>query len=160
MFKEFREFAIKGNVVDLAIGIIIGAAFGKIVTSIVEDIVLPPIGVLLGRVNFSNLYVIISGPADPAKRTVALPPGATLSQAKEAGFVTLNYGNFLNNVIQFLIIAFSVFVMVRAINKLKERALPPAETGEPVTKDCPFCLSTIPVKAIKCSHCTADLSPA
>jgi len=148
MLKEFKEFAMRGNVVDMAVGIIIGAAFGTIVKSIVDDVIMPPIGLLLGNVDFSNLFITL-------KQGAAAGPYATLELAKKAGAVTLNYGAFLNTVISFLIVAFSVFLLVKGMNKLKrQQEAPPAE---PTTKECPHCLSTIPIKATKCAHCTSNL---
>jgi len=137
MFKEFKEFAVKGNVVDMAVGIIIGAAFGTIVTSLVQDVIMPPIGLLLGRVDFSNLAITLKEGA------AGVAP------------VTLRYGAFINTIISFLIIALAVFFLVKGINALKrQEAAPPAE---PTTKECPFCFSTIPIKAVKCPHCTSGL---
>jgi large conductance mechanosensitive channel len=143
LLKEFKQFAMRGNVVDLAIGVIIGGAFGKIVTSFVNDILMPPIGLLLGKVDFSNLYINLSdGHYD------------SLAQAQEAGAATLNYGLFINNVIDFVIIAFVIFLLVRQINKLEK----PAETiKETTTKECPFCYSSIPIKATRCPACTSKL---
>ena len=148
MLKEFKEFAMRGNVVDMAVGIIIGAAFGTIVKSVVDDVIMPPIGLLLGNVDFSDLFITL-------KQGAAAGPYATLELAKKAGAVTLNYGAFLNTVISFLIVAFSVFLLVKGMNKLKrqQEAPPPA----PTTKECPHCLSTIPIKATKCAHCTSNL---
>lgn len=146
MFKEFREFAMRGNVLDMAVGIIIGIAFGAIVTSLVNDIVMPPIGLALGRVDFSNLFINLSGGSY-----------ATLEAAKEAGAVTINYGVFVNSVINFIIIAFVLFLIVRSMNKLKRKEEAPAE---PTTKECPFCLSQIPIKATRCPHCTSQLKAA
>jgi large conductance mechanosensitive channel len=143
MWKEFREFAMRGNVVDLAIGIIIGAAFGKIVTSLVNDILMPPIGVLLGKVDFSNLFINLSG-----------QHYASLAEAKTAGAATLNYGVFINNVIDFLIVAFAVFIVMREINRLTKKA---EAEPTPTTKDCPYCLSKIALKAIRCPQCTSEL---
>ena len=143
MLKEFREFAIKGNAVDLAVGVIIGAAFGKIVSSLVADIVMPPIGMLLGKVDFSNLFLNLTG-----------THYNSLKEAKDAGAATLNYGVFLNNVLDFLIVAFCVFLIVRQINRLRGPAPAPA----PATKDCPSCLMAIPLKATKCGHCTSNLT--
>jgi large conductance mechanosensitive channel len=142
MFKEFREFAMKGNVMDMAVGIIIGAAFGKIITSFVNDVLMPPIGLLLGKVDFSNLFVNLSETAYPS-----------IAAAKEAGAATLNYGVFLNTVIDFVIVAFVIFLVVKQMNRLKR-----AEAPAPVTtKDCPFCVSAIPIKATRCPHCTSEV---
>lgn len=143
MFKEFKEFAMKGNVLDMAVGIVIGAAFGKIVTSFVSDVLMPPIGVLMGNMDFSNLFLTLSGTEFP-----------TLAAAKEAGAATLNYGLFLNTIIDFLIVAFAIFLLIRQVNKLK-RAEPAAA---PTTKDCPFCASAISLKATRCPNCTSQLS--
>ncbi len=142
MLKEFKEFAMRGNVVDMAVGIIIGAAFGKIITSLVNDIIMPPIGLLLGGVDFSNLYLNLSGGSY-----------ASLAEAKAAGAATINYGAFLNTVIDFIIVAFAIFLVVRAINRMKRQPAP----AEPTTKECPFCLSKIPVKATRCPFCTSEL---
>ena len=148
MFKEFKEFAIKGNVVDMAVGIIIGAAFGAIVKSLVSDIIMPPIGLLLGNVDFSSLFVVL-------KQGTQMGPYPSLELAQKAGAVTWNYGAFINHVISFVIVAFAVFVLVRGMNQMrrKQEEAPP----EPTTKECPHCLSTIPIKASKCAFCTADL---
>jgi len=148
MFKEFKDFAVKGNVVDMAVGIIIGAAFGTIVNSLVNDILMPPIGVLLGNVDFSGLFLVLKDGKVPA-------PYVSLADAKTAGAVTLNYGLFINTIISFLIVSFAIFLLVKNINRMKreEQAPPPA----PVTKDCPFCLSAVPIKAVKCGHCTSEL---
>jgi large conductance mechanosensitive channel len=148
MFKEFKEFAVKGNVVDMAVGIIIGAAFGTIVKSLVDDVIMPPIGLLLGNVDFSNLFITL-------KEGAAAGPYATLSSAKSAGAVTLSYGAFLNTIVSFLIVSFAVFMLIKGINRLKrEKEAPPAE---PTTKDCTFCFSAIPIKATRCPHCTSNL---
>ena len=148
MLKEFREFAMRGNVVDMAVGIIIGAAFGAIVKSLVDDVIMPPIGLLLGSVDFSDLFITL-------KQGAAAGPYATLELAKKAGAVTLNYGAFFNTIISFLIVAFSVFLLVKGMNKLKrQQEVAPAA---PTTKECPHCLSTIPIKATKCAHCTSGL---
>ena len=149
MWKEFKEFAIKGNVIDMAVGIIIGAAFGTIVKSLVADVIMPPIGLLLGNVDFTNLFVVIKQGA------AAAGPYASLEAAQKAGAVTINYGTFINTVISFLIVAFCVFILVKNINVLKRKEeAPPAE---PTTKECPFCLSTIPIKATRCAFCTSEL---
>jgi large conductance mechanosensitive channel len=150
MLKEFREFAMRGNVVDMAVGIIIGAAFGAIVKSLVDDVIMPPIGLMLGNVDFSNLFVVLRQGAKEAG------PYATVAAAHNAGAVTLNYGLFINTLISFVIIAFAVFMLVRAMNRLKDR-LEPAPPGVPETKDCPYCLSSIPLKATRCPHCTSAL---
>jgi len=147
MFKEFKEFAVKGNVVDMAVGIIIGAAFGTIVNSFVNDLIMPPIGLLLGNVDFASLFTVL-------KEGKVAAPYASLADAKAAGAVTLNYGVFINTIISFLIVAFAVFLVVKNVNRLKREEKAPAE---PTTKECPFCLSAIPVKAVKCGHCTSEL---
>ncbi|HWR57820.1 MAG TPA: large-conductance mechanosensitive channel protein MscL [Thermodesulfovibrionales bacterium] len=148
MFKEFKEFAMKGNMLDMAVGIVIGAAFASIITSLVADVIMPPIGLLLGNVDFSNLFILLKEGKVPG-------PYGSLSIAKAAGAVTLNYGAFFNTITSFLIIAFAVFMLIRNINKLKrQQEAPPAV---PTTKDCPYCLSVIPIKATRCAHCTADL---
>ncbi len=142
MLKEFREFAVKGNVVDLAVGIVMGVAFGAIVTSLVNDIIMPPIGLLLGRINFADLFINLSGTAYPS-----------LKAAKDAGAATINYGNFLNTIINFIIVAFVMFLLIRQINRLKKQPAP----AEPNTKECQYCQSTIPIKATRCPHCTSQL---
>jgi large conductance mechanosensitive channel len=148
MLKDFKEFIMRGNVVDMAVGIVIGASFGAIVSSFVADIIMPPIGILLGNVDFSNLFTVI-------KEGTAPGPYATHAAAKAAGAVTINYGTFFNTIISFLIVAFSIFLLIRNINsmKRKEEAPPPA----PSTKECPYCLSAIPIKAVRCAHCTSEL---
>jgi large conductance mechanosensitive channel len=148
MFKEFKEFAMKGNVVDMAVGIIIGAAFGTIVKSLVADIIMPPIGLLLGNVDFSNLFILL-------KEGATAGPFASLADAQKAGAVTLNYGMFINTIISFVIVAFAVFLIIRGLNKLKREEVTPPE--EPTTKECPHCFSTIPVKATRCAFCTSEL---
>ncbi len=148
MLKEFKEFAMKGNVLDMAIGIIIGAAFGPIVGSLVSDIIMPPIGMLLGNVDFSNLFVVVKEGAQAA-------PYASVAAAKAAGAVTINYGLFINTIINFIIVAFAIFIMVKMINKMKREQ--PAPAAVPTTKECPSCLMTIPLKATKCGHCTSDI---
>jgi large conductance mechanosensitive channel len=145
MLREFKEFAMRGNVLDLAVGIIIGAAFGKIITSFVNDVLMPPIGLVMGKVDFSNLFVDLSGQGYP-----------TLKAAKDAGAATLNYGLFLNSIIDFLIVAFAIFILVRQINKLKRKE----ETAAPATKECPFCVANIPIKASRCPQCTSQLAAA
>jgi large conductance mechanosensitive channel len=144
MIKEFREFAARGNVIDLAVAVIIGAAFGKVVTSVVDDLVMPPIGMLLGRVDFSNLFVALNGVTY-----------ASLAEAKTAGAPTLNYGLFLNTCFQFLIVAFAVFMLVKQVNRFKKPAPPDLNT-----RDCPFCVTKIPTKATRCPACTSELRPA
>ncbi len=148
MLKEFKEFAMRGNVVDMAVGIIIGAAFGTIVKSLVSDIIMPPIGLLLGNVDFSNFFAVL-------KQGTVAGPYASLVDAQKAGAVTINYGLFANTIISFLIVAFAVFLLIRQINRLKRGKEAPAE---PTTKDCPYCLSSIPIKATRCAHCTSELS--
>jgi large conductance mechanosensitive channel len=148
MLKEFREFAMRGNVVDMAVGIIIGAAFGAIVKSVVDDVIMPPIGLLLGNVDFSNLFVTL-------KQGTAAGPYATLELARKAGAVTLNHGAFFNTIVSFVIVAFSVFLLVKGMNQLKRQQA--AAPAAPTTKECPHCLSTIPIKATKCAHCTSQL---
>jgi large conductance mechanosensitive channel len=142
MFKEFKEFVMRGNVLDLAVGIIIGAAFGKIITSLVSDIVMPPIGLVLGKVDFANLFIDLSGAHH-----------ATLAAAKAAGAATINYGLFLNAVIDFLIMAFIIFMVVRQANRLKREPAPPT----PTTKECQFCGTVIPIRAVRCPNCTSQL---
>jgi large conductance mechanosensitive channel len=144
MFKEFKDFAMKGNVLDLAVGFIMGAAFGKIVTSLVNDIIMPPIGLLLGNVNFSQLFIDLSGQGY-----------ASLAAAKEAGAATLNYGVFISAIVDFIIVALVLFLVIRQMNRLHRK---PAEVpAMPTTKVCPFCLLTIPLKAVRCPHCTSEL---
>ena len=147
MWKEFKEFAVKGNAIDLAVGVIIGAAFGKIVTSIVEDLLMPPLGKLLGNLNFADYYIALSG---------KVTPGMSLADAKKAGLPVFAYGNFITNLINFVIVAFCIFLVVKAINRMKR----PAPAAEPVSKDCPACAMTIPIKATRCPHCTSELSAA
>jgi len=147
MLKEFKAFAMRGNVVDMAVGIIIGAAFGAIVKSLVDDVIMPPIGMLLGNVDFSNLYVVLK------EGVAAAAPYASLADAKKAGAVTVNYGIFINSIISFLIVAFAVFLLIKNINRLQKEEAPAA----PDTKECPFCASTIALKATRCPHCTSEL---
>jgi len=144
MFKEFKEFAMRGSVIDLAVGVIIGAAFGKIVSSLVEDVIMPPVGRLLGHVDFSNLFFNLSEKSYE-----------TLAAAKAAGAPTLNYGLFLNTVINFLIVAFCVFLVVQQVNRWTKK---PAAPAAPITKDCPQCAMSIPIAAKRCGHCTAQLA--
>ncbi len=148
MFKEFREFAVKGNVVDMAVGIVVGAAFGTIVKSFVSDILMPPIGLLLGNVDFSNLFLVLREGSQAG-------PFATIAEAQAAGAVTLNYGLFVNTVISFIIVAFAVFMVVRGMNRLKRQEVAPA--AEPTTKECPRCFTTIAIRATRCPNCTSDL---
>jgi len=145
MLKEFKDFAMRGNVLDMAVGIIIGAAFGKIITSFVSDILMPPIGLILGNADFSNLFVDLKGGSY-----------ASLAAAKAAGAATLNYGLFINTVIDFLIVAFAIFLLIRQVNRFSRPQAAPA----PTTKDCPHCLSSIPLKATRCAHCTSELRAA
>jgi large conductance mechanosensitive channel len=147
MFKEFKEFAVKGNVVDMAVGIIIGAAFGTIVKSLVADVIMPPIGLLLGDVDFANLFVVL-------KQGATAGPYPSLADAQAAGAVTINYGTFINTIVSFVIVAFAVFLLIRNINKMKkeEEATPPPE---PTEKECPYCFSTISIKASRCPACTS-----
>jgi len=144
MLKEFKEFTMRGNVLDMAIGIVIGVAFGKIVTSFVNDVVMPPIGLLLGKVDFSNLFIDLSGKSY-----------ATLAEAKAAGAATIKYGLFLNTVVDFVIVAFVIFLLIRQINRMKRQ--PEAAPAAPTTKECPYCLSSIVIKATRCPHCTSEL---
>jgi large conductance mechanosensitive channel len=146
MFKEFKEFAVKGNAIDLAVAVVIGAAFGKIVTSIVEDLLMPPIGRAVGGLDFSNLYIPLSD---------KITPGMALVDARKAGPV-FAYGNFLTVMINFIIIAFCIFLVVKALNKMKK----PAPNAPAVAKECPACTMSIPIKATRCPHCTSDLGAA
>ena len=149
MLKEFKEFALRGSVVDMAVGIIIGGAFGTIVTSLVNDVIMPPIGLLLGGVDFANIYILLKA-GDPA------PPYPSLADAQAAGAVTINFGLFFNAVISFLIVALVVFLLIRGINRLRREEEAPPE--EPTVKECPYCLSEIPLKATRCAHCTSELA--
>jgi large conductance mechanosensitive channel len=147
MLKEFKEFAMRGNVMDMAIGIIVGAAFGRIVSSFVADVLMPPLGLLMGGVDFGNKFMTLQGGTF-----------ATLEEAKKAGAVTVNYGLFINTVIDFVIVAFAIFLVVKQINRMKRK---PAEApAAPTTKDCPYCMMAIPIKATRCAHCTAELKAA
>ncbi len=148
MLKEFKEFAMRGNVLDMAVGIIIGAAFGGIVNSLVSDVIMPPIGLILGNIDFSNFFLVL-------KEGKVAGPYASVASAKAAGAVSLNYGVFINTVVSFLIVAFSVFLLVRSINKLRRKEeVPPVL---PTTKECTYCFTSIPIKATRCPHCTSEL---
>ena len=149
LLDEFKKFALRGNVLDMAIGVILGAAFGKIITSLVTDVLMPPIGLLLGKVDFSALFINLSGKSY-----------ATLAEAKAASAATLNYGLFINAVIDFVIVAFVVFLLVKQFNRLMERTKKAEAPAEPTTRDCPYCLNSIPLKATRCAHCTSELKPA
>jgi large conductance mechanosensitive channel len=147
MFKEFKEFAMRGNVVDMAVGIVIGAAFGGIVNSFVSDVIMPPVGLFLGSVDFSSLFLVL-------KEGKVAGPYESLAVAKAAGAVTLNYGVFFNTIISFLIITFAVFLLIRNINRMKKKE---DTAAVPTTKECPYCLSAVPLKAVRCPHCTSEL---
>ena len=147
MLKEFKEFAMRGTVLDMAVGIIIGAAFGKIVTSFVNDVLMPPIGLVLGKVDFSNLFINLSD-----------KPYATLAEAKAAGVATVKYGVFLNTVLDFVIVAFAIFLLIRQVNRMTRQ--PVEAPAAPTTKACLYCLSSIPIKAMRCPHCTSELRAA
>lgn len=140
---EFKEFAVKGNVIDMAVGIIIGAAFGSIVNSLVKDVIMPPIGMLMGGINFADMFVALDGKAY-----------ATLSEAQAAAAPTINYGLFINSIISFIIVALAIFVLIKQINAMKKQPVP----ADPNTKECPYCKESIPIAAVKCSHCTSDLN--
>ena len=144
MLKEFKQFVMRGPVIDLAVGVIIGAAFGKIVSSLVNDIIMPPIGLILGHVDFSNLFINLSG-----------TQYGSVADAKKAGAATLNYGVFLNTVIEFLIIALALFLLIRAVNRMFHKEEPAAA---PTSKDCPYCATSIPIKATRCPQCTSQLA--
>jgi large conductance mechanosensitive channel len=145
MFKEFKAFAMRGNALDMAVGIIIGAAFGRIITSFVADVIMPPLGLIIGKVDFSNLFLNISGTKYP-----------TLAAAKAAGAATVNYGVFLNTVLDFLIVAFVIFLLVRQVNRWSK----PAPAAAPATRECPYCLTQIPLKATRCRACTSEVHPS
>ncbi|MDI6769587.1 MAG: large conductance mechanosensitive channel protein MscL [Anaerolineales bacterium] len=155
MLKEFKTFIMRGNVVDLAVGVIIGAAFGKIISSLVNDILMPPIGLILGNVDFSNLFVVIKG---AEKVAIGVP---LLEAQKIAGVVTWNYGLFITNIINFIIVAFAIFLVIKGINRLYAQHLlgkqPAPALAEPTTKECPYCFTSIPIKATRCPHCTSQL---
>ena len=149
MWQEFKKFAIKGNALDMAVGIIIGAAFGTIVSSLVGDIIMPPIGLILGNIDFKNLFFVI-------KQGVAIAgPYLTIEDAQKAGAVTLNYGRFINTIITFLIVSFSIFLMIKGMNAAKKKEVEAPK--DPVVKDCPHCATSIPIKAVRCPNCTSDL---
>jgi large conductance mechanosensitive channel len=151
MLKEFKEFAMKGNVLDMAVGIIIGAAFGTIIGSLVADVIMPPIGLLLGNVDFANLFVVL-------KEGKVAGPYASLVAAKAAGAVSINIGVFINTVINFIIVAFAIFLVIRNVNRIKRKEEAPPSV--PTTKECPHCITTIPIKATRCPHCTSELKTA
>jgi len=151
MFKEFKEFAVRGNVIDMSVGVIVGGAFGTIVKSLVDDVIMPPIGLVVGGIDFSNLFATLK-PGNPPG------PYLALADAKKAGAVTINYGLFVNGVISFLIVAFAVFLLVRSVNALRRRLEAGVEEALPATKDCPFCFSPIPRKATRCPLCTSQLA--
>ena len=146
MWKEFKDFVMRGNVVDMAIGIIIGGAFNKIVSSLVNDILMPPVGLLLNDVNFTDLFIDLSGEGY-----------ASLTQAQEAGAATINYGIFINAILDFVIVAFVMFLIVRQVNRMERKREEPAAPAEPSTKECPYCFTEIPIKASRCPHCTSQL---
>jgi large conductance mechanosensitive channel len=150
MLKEFREFILRGNVLDLAVGVIIGAAFGGVVTSLVNDVIMPPIGIALGQVDFKDLFVLLKEGTTPG-------PYASVAAAKAAGAVTLNWGAFVNTLINFIIVGFSIFMMVRLANKLHKK---PEPAPAAPTKECPYCLSSVPLKATRCPQCTSELKAA
>lgn len=150
MLKEFKEFALKGNVVDMAVGIVLGVAFGAIIKSLVDDLLMPPLGLVLGSADFTNLFMIIKEGATPG-------PFATLAEAQKAGAVTVNYGLFINTIVNFLIVAFALFLVIRNMNELRRRMEKPEAEAAPDTKECPYCLSTIPIKATRCPNCTSEL---
>ena len=151
MIKEFKEFAMRGNIVDMAVGIIIGGAFGAIVKLLVSDVIMPPIGLMMGGVDFAELYMTL-------KEGATAGPYASLAAAKEAGAVTINYGVFINSIISFLVVAFSVFLLIKSINKMKREEEAPEE--EPTTKDCQYCFTSISIKASRCPQCTSQLDMA
>jgi len=151
MLKEFKEFAMKGNMLDMAVGIVIGAAFGLIITSLVADVIMPPIGLLLGNIDFANIFSVLKEGKTPG-------PYATVAAAKAAGAVTVNWGVFINTIINFLIVAFAIFLMLKGVNKMRREQEAPA--AAPTTKECPYCLSEIPIKATRCPQCTSELTTA
>jgi large conductance mechanosensitive channel len=145
MLREFKEFAMRGNVLDMAVGIVIGVSFGRIVTSLVNDVIMPPIGLIVGKVDFSSLFINLSGASYPS-----------LAEAKKVGAAVIAYGTFLNAVLDFIIVAFVIFLLIHQLNRLKKQPAP----ADPTTKECPYCLSAIPIKASRCGHCTSQLSGA
>ena len=151
MLKEFRDFIARGNVIDLAVGVIIGAAFGKIVTTLVEGVIMPPIGLLMGGIDFSSLLVVLDRDLDPAKWPTSL------ADAKTKGVPVIAYGQFINDIIGFLIVAASVFLLVKQVNRIKSSVDRPAQAAAASTKDCPFCASTISIRATRCPNCTSQL---
>jgi len=151
MIKEFKEFAMRGNVLDMAVGLILGASFGSVVSSLVDDVIMPPIGLLLGNVDFSNLFIVLREGDIPG-------PYLSIAEAQLVGAVTLNYGLFINTIITFVIVAFAVFLLIRSVNKIQRADEEPA--SEPTTKVCPFCFMDIPIDAIRCPQCTSDLDLA
>jgi large conductance mechanosensitive channel len=146
MLKEFKEFALRGNVLDMAVGIIIGAAFGKIISSFVKDVLMPPLGLMLGKADFTNLFINLSD-----------QPYATLAEAQEAGAATINYGLFTNTIVDFLLVALAIFLLIRQVNRMMRKDTPPPP---PNTKDCPHCLSKVAIKATRCAFCTSELQAA
>jgi large conductance mechanosensitive channel len=148
MWKEFKEFALRGNVLDMAVGIIIGAAFATVVKSLVDDVIMPPLGMLLGDVQMQDIFVLLKEGTPPG-------PYPTLQAARDAGAVAIAYGSLINNVVIFLLVAFAVFMIVKMFNRFRR-----GEEADPTTRDCPLCLSTIPIKASRCAHCTAEVAPA
>jgi large conductance mechanosensitive channel len=148
MWKEFRDFIARGNVVDLAVGVVIGAAFGRIVTALVEGVIMPPFGLVLGRVDFSSLFYVLDG-----SKGVPL----SLADAKTKGVPVIAYGQFINEVIAFLIVAFAVFLLIKQVNRIKSAVDRPAPAASPTTKECPYCTSTISIKATRCPHCTSTI---
>ena len=146
MLEEFKKFAMRGNVIDLAVGFIMGGAFGGIVTSLVKDVIMPPVGLVLGKVDFANLFIDLSGAGY-----------ASLADAEKAGAPTINYGLFINTVINFVIVAFVLFLLIRAMNRMTVKAGPPPAPAAPIAKECPFCFSSIPIKATRCPNCTSQL---
>ncbi len=149
MLKEFKEFVMRGNVLDMAVGIIMGVAFGLIVNSLVQDVIMPPIGLLLGSMDFTNIFTVLK------EGSKAAGPYGTLAAAKAAGAVTMNWGVFVNTIINFVIVAFAIFLMVKGVNTARRKQAP--APAEPTTKECPYCISAIPVKATRCPHCTSDV---